>query len=185
MLKVSASFTDARMPTPICGPSPLPSSADSKHVASNVIRNELDAEFVAFAHACLGFPAVSTLLKAAQRGSLNTFPRLTAKIIAANQPNAVATAQGHLDRSRQRKHAVPGQLTAPPQVPFTTMGQASDDPDDEHDAPTDTDDVHADHHNVFTLLLPVVNISHADTTGRFPLTSRRGFKYVLIAVLNG
>ena len=76
------------------------------------MRHELDADYVAFTHACLGYPAVSTLINAVKQNWLSTFPRITAKMIAANPPNQLATAQGHLDRTRRGM-----QSTKQPAVP--------------------------------------------------------------------
>ena len=169
-------------------PMPLPISTINEptptNAAHNVIRNDIDAEFVLFAHACFGFPAISTFLHAAKHGYLDSFPRLTAKMIAANQPNIVATAQGHLDRARQRAQLTQSASPPPPvsQAPFDKL--ASDKSNNDK-GENDAADVLDDYHNVFTLLMPVANIGHVDMTGRFPLASRRGFKYILVAVLNG
>jgi hypothetical protein len=71
---------------------PLPVPPLRSASAQNVIRHELDAEFVEFVHACFGFPAVSTFLAAAKRNYLSSFPRITHAMIAANRPNSIATA---------------------------------------------------------------------------------------------
>ena len=76
---------------------------DRPHTANVAIQLDLDADFVAFMHATLGSPPTSSFLKAARKGWLNRIPRLTANMIAANPPNSVATAMGHLDQTRQVK----------------------------------------------------------------------------------
>ena len=65
-----------------------------------VMSNQLDADYVEWMAATLGGPVTSTLLKAAKKGYLSSFPRITYKMIAANPPNAVATAMGYLDHTR-------------------------------------------------------------------------------------
>ena len=62
------------------------------------IKNEFDAEFVAYSSACFGNPPDSTLIKAVKRGYLSNYKRLTPKMIHANQPHSIASAEGHLDR---------------------------------------------------------------------------------------
>ena len=55
-----------------------------------------------FIHACLGYPAPTTFLRAVEKGFItgpNQFPRLTAKMVRKHLPNATATAKGHLDRT--------------------------------------------------------------------------------------
>jgi len=53
-------------------------------------------EIVQFTHACFGYPVVSTLLNAVKNKWLSSFPRITAKMITANPPNPLATAQRNL-----------------------------------------------------------------------------------------
>lgn len=156
-------------------PTPIPS-------ANNVIRHELDAEFVAFVHACFGFPAVSTFLAAAKRNYLASFPRITYAMIAANRPNAIATAQGHLDQTRHSLRSTAPSLptTAAPTIPFAISDLLAD----FHDKNVSAHDQY-DHHEVFTLLLPTAHLCSADLTGRFPVSSRRGHQYFLVSVWNG
>jgi hypothetical protein len=63
-----------------------------------------------------------------------------------------------------------------------------DSPSDKLDDFADSDahcNDQTDYHTIFTLLVLTSHLSSADLTGRFPLTSRRGHKYILVAVLNG
>ena len=60
-----------------------------------------DAAFVNFAHATLGSPSLSTLLRALKAGYLDSFPRLSAALVTAHPPHTLATAKGHLDQHRQ------------------------------------------------------------------------------------
>ena len=97
------------------------------------MKHELNADFVQFTHACFGYPAVSTLLHAARRGWLTTFPRITANMISTNPPNQLATAKGHLDRTRRNLQ------TTQPSVPPTTLPPPSI-------ITTDSDDTDSDMH---------------------------------------
>jgi len=144
------------------------------------MRHELDADFVQFAHACFGYPAVSTFLNAVKNNWLSTFPRITAKMIAANPPNQVATAQGHLDRTRRSMKTT--KIPAPPTSlpPATTELPAEDTDTFDSDFPY----VEEEYHNIYVKLLPIQQVSHADITGRFPSISRRGHQYMLLSVWN-
>jgi hypothetical protein len=61
-----------------------------------------NASYVRFIHACLGYPAPTTFLRAVTVGFITgpqQFPRLTAKMVRKHLPNATATAKGHLDQT--------------------------------------------------------------------------------------
>jgi len=149
----------------ICKPSdPSPS------VANLTIKLDTDADFVAFVHASFGSPPVATFLAAARAGWLDGYPRITATMISANQPNSVATAKGHLDQTRQRKkHRVPTR-TAPLDL--------------ELDESPDLLDVTAAN-SVIVQTVPSSDFAHADSTGRFPVASRRGNQYILVFTWKG
>jgi hypothetical protein len=59
------------------------------------------AEIVAFAHAALFSPSLSTLQKALDRNYVVGFPGLTAQTLRRHPPRSIATIKGHLDQSRQ------------------------------------------------------------------------------------
>ena len=103
-----------------CIPLPIGQSpALPVHPAANLaIHNTTHAEYVKFTHATFGSPPTSTLYKAAKNGWLSNFPRITAKMISMNDPNAIATAKGHLDRVRQRQYSTqPANSSPRPSIP--------------------------------------------------------------------
>ncbi|KAI2496640.1 hypothetical protein MHU86_17843 [Fragilaria crotonensis] len=61
------------------------------------------AELVAFAHAALFSPALSTLTKALDRGYLPQCMGLTSQALRKHPPHSVATIKGHLDQTRKIK----------------------------------------------------------------------------------
>eukprot|EP01034_Spumella_vulgaris_P021900 gene21900-27977_t len=151
---------------------PLPlatQSAREPPVVCAVQHHELNADFVAFAHASLGSPTMSTLLNALRRGYLKSYPRLTSTMVAANDPVSIATARGHLDLTRQ------GQTHARLRLKYCPVET------------TDEDDF-ATLASELGLFVRVVNLSsanHSDGTSQFPIQSRRGNNYVLVSVFNG
>ena len=68
--------------------------------ANNVVRNQLDANFVAWWHASMGSRTISTLCAAIHRGALRNVERLTTRRVQQNPPHTIATAMGHLDLTR-------------------------------------------------------------------------------------
>jgi hypothetical protein len=55
-------------------------------------------ELVAYSHATLFLPALSTLEKVLKCGYVHNFPDLTAKMLQCHLPRSVTTAKGHLDQ---------------------------------------------------------------------------------------
>jgi hypothetical protein len=127
--------------------------------ASQVVHHESNAARVAYYHACLGSPAVSTFIAAAENDQLRSFPGLTAAMIRKNMPNPIATAQGHLKQSRQHYNSTKHRET-PQQY-------------ERHQGPRTQ--------HIVTTVVPVTNTHFSDDTGRFPITSRRGNQYVLLS----
>jgi len=60
--------------------------------ANNVVRHQLDANYVAWWHASLGSPTLSSLCAAIHRGALRNVQRLTTRRVQQNPPHTMATA---------------------------------------------------------------------------------------------
>ena len=149
--------------------------------ANLAIKNETDAEFVAFIHGVFGFPTSSGFLKALNNGNLSEVPRITAKMVTANLPNAIPTAKGHLDQTRQGQRST--KQKAPSSVPPLSSNTAySHDVIDEENPDVDYDSNEA-HVRIIDLHNP--EIIHADGTGRMPYISRKGNQYVLVSYYKG
>ena len=65
------------------------------------------AELVAFAHAALFSPTISTLSKALSKGYLPPFPGLTIKTLQKYTPPLTATVKGHLTNKRKNTQQHP------------------------------------------------------------------------------
>lgn len=63
------------------------------------------AQRVAYYHACLGSPTLSTWCNAINAGHLTTFPGLTTSQVRKHFPNSIATYMGHLDQTRQEQYS--------------------------------------------------------------------------------
>jgi hypothetical protein len=72
------------------------------YIEANHAAQHDNASYVRIIHACLGYPAPTTFLRAVTAGFItgpNQFPRLTAKMVRKHLSNATATAKGHLDQT--------------------------------------------------------------------------------------
>jgi hypothetical protein len=160
--------------------------------ASQVVRHQIDAEFVSYCHSSLGSPTIPTFLQALRRGYLSTWPKLNARIVAANIPVSVATAKGHLDLSRQGIQSTTKVLQSDNNYAAPTIKIEHSDNDNHDDnnniIPTEfqlDNDVYYDDPTVFTKIVFLTDKTlYVDLTGRFPIQSYRGNNYVLVSVFN-
>lgn len=136
---------------------------------NSAIRAPKAAELVAYSHATLFLPALSTLEKALQCGYVRNFPGLTAKMLQRHPPHSVATAKGHLDQVCQN-------LRSTRVAPKDLLPPDFDDIFPTQEAPTSTC-------YVTTIALPTAPTGkyYTDQTRCFPCTSSSGNNYVLLA----
>ena len=120
-------------------------------------------------HASLGFPVKSTLINAIDRGFLSTFPGLNKKLVSKHLPKVETTVKGHLDQERKNlqstKIATPIVSSTSPPSPITRTNI----------------------HICAVILaaapcsiLPATDKIYTDLTGKFPVQSTLGNKYVLV-----
>ena len=70
-------------------------------IAKNIYEKKTQAELASFLHATCFSPVESTLIKAVKNGNFETWPGLTAELIAANLPKQEATFLRHFDQTRK------------------------------------------------------------------------------------
>jgi hypothetical protein len=82
----------------------------------------MPADLVAFAHAALFSPALSTLAIALEKGFLTNFPGLTPALLRKHPHQSIPMVKGHLDQSRknQRSTKLMPELTTEPTEPTPT-----------------------------------------------------------------
>lgn len=136
--------------------------------ASPAVRLTNQSAIVAFFHAVLGSPSVSTMIKAAEKGFL-PFPGLTAEMIKTHRPSSIATAQGHLDQERQGQRP--------------TDHADTDLEEQEEDLFPKVDTTFLKDKKVvtktFSLSKPTGQ-NFTDTTSKMPFPSKHGNQYILI-----
>ena len=134
------------------------------------------ADLVAFAHAALFSPALSTLQLALDRGYISQFPGLTAQSLRKYPPSSIPMIKGHLDQSRKNqrstKPALPSKVLAPPDASNDATLQATFPPSDPTNDRT--------HHCFAAVFEPASGQIHTDPTGRFIVASSSGNNYILV-----
>jgi hypothetical protein len=133
------------------------------------------AELVAYSHATLFSPALSTLEHALKKGYVRNFPGLTAKTLRRHPPQSVATAKGHLDQTRKKLRSTK------PRVPKVNTSSDSAHPptSTEDEFPDHAEKTHHCHVAVHSLDEPTGKI-YEDQTGKIPCTSASGNNYVMV-----
>ena len=112
-----------------------------------------------YLHAAAFSPVPTTWIKAIQKGFFTSWPGLTAKVVGRYLPKSIATNKGHLDQTRKNVRS-----TQPKETELT-------EPEGERlDHPT---------HQILASIEHVGRV-YTDQTGRFPVTSSSGHKYICI-----
>jgi hypothetical protein len=123
------------------------------------------ADLIKFLHKALFSPSTSTLLHAIKNNQLTTWPGMTAENVSKHLPKSVATTLGHQDQTRKNVKS-----TKP-----TTTNLA------EPDTTLDPESPNQRTHQVFSAVVDSgTGKIYTDQTGRFPVTSSRGNKYLFV-----
>jgi hypothetical protein len=140
------------------------SNIERTPVCYNAYQHHKIPELIQYLHAAAFSPVPSTWIAAIQRGFFQAWPGLSAAAVQKHLPKSEATTKGHLDQTRKNLRS-------------TKMTANSDlDEDQEPNNPQT--------HQIFATIENTDKIytgkTHADQTGRFPVTSSQGIKYVLV-----
>jgi len=116
-------------------------------------------EVMRFLHASLGTPTRATLLTAAQNGNLVTFPGMTPENISRHFPESDETQKGHMKQTKQG-------VRSTKVVDEDAMLGLQQKPGIKHK-------------DVYLIVFDATKKSmYSDQTGKFPITSARGSKYI-------
>ena len=161
-------------------PDPVPpATANAAHHPINQSLTMKD--IVAFIHAALFSPAISTLMRALQLNYIHIHG-LTVESLKRHPPKSKAMIQGHLDQQRQNLAST---KTDPASVPPLERSDPTgidvtelDDIDEDYypSAPTDGRRTHA----CFAAVVETTGKVFTDQTGRFPCPSSSGNNYLMI-----
>ena len=144
------------------------------HQAHTITNTSKASDLVKFSHSALFSPVISTLEKALQNHYIKGFPGLTAAALKKYPPHSVATAKGHLDQARANTQSTKPKPSKPNDNSTAQETAAELFPA----APEKGNSSEACYASIETFK-PSRQV-HTDQTGKFPVTSNRGMKYVFI-----
>jgi hypothetical protein len=146
------------------------------HRSFAAIQSATTADLVAFAHAALFSPVLSTLKKALERGYVSHFMGLTAQSLNKHPPASVPMIKGHMDQARQNQRSTKDSpVPSPPVAPIPVADTGTDDPfpvSEPGNART-----HFCYASVFT---PAKGQIYSDQTGKFVVASSSGNNYMMV-----
>jgi hypothetical protein len=149
-----------------------PSQPQQAHSVQLSASNKSVADRVAFYHAAMFSPAITTWCQALDAGFLTTWPDLTSAQVRRHPPFSVAMLKGHMDQQRANQRSTQPASSAAPTTntsPTSTLPQ----PNPEVPAASRT-------HNIFVDCQLMTGQIATDQTGRFLVSSSRGNSYLLI-----
>jgi hypothetical protein len=153
----------------------------AENVALTVKSHATTEQQVAFAHAALFSPAISTLKKALDRGYLPPFPGLTSKSLKKYPPHSMATAKGHLDAIRKnQKSTKPAQAESRKQqdeAQQAKMEEILQELQDDYFPPQPENGKRTN--ACFIAIYEARGSVSSDLTGRFPIPSSSGNHYIM------
>ena len=134
------------------------------------------AQRIAFLHAAMCNPALSTLCRALDAGFLSSFPEITSALVRKYPPQSAAMVQGHLDQVRRNAGSTrptPASVpaTAPTTIPLIPDGTIPTPPPLRAGARS---------HALYAFCVPATGQVFTDQTGRFPHKSTAGNTDMLV-----
>jgi len=137
--------------------------------ANAAVGSASPADLIAFAHAALFSPVLSTLAEALHHGHIPEFAGLTLDALQKYPPQSEAMIKGHLDQTHMNQRST--------KLPSKT---ASSSPPHNTDAfPPALE--HGDHtHFCYAAMIAPAGQTHMDLTGKFVAPSSAGNNYILI-----
>ncbi len=148
---------------PVVDDTTISPGLDVAETAMGVYKLPSTKEVVRFLHAALGHPTQATLLTAAQHGNLVTFPDMTPQNISRHFPKSDVTQKGHM---KQTKQGVRSTKIVDEDAMLGVKHQPG-----------------VKHKDVYLMVFDATKKSmFSDQTGKFPITSACGNKYIMVAV---
>ena len=157
---------------PSGAPTPLPLEHPTyRHYAHSAYQQKTKVQLIDFLHRACFSPSVSTWTQAIEDNFFVTWPGLTAEAVRKYLPKSLATAKGHLK-------ATPKNLRST----TTTINQSpsSTQPSTAMTTPSSPKEPAVRTHLVFAKVIEITGKVFSDQTGRFPVTSSRGNKYIMV-----
>jgi hypothetical protein len=144
------------------------------HVANATFGAKTSTELVAFAHAALFSPVLSTLHAALTKGYIVGFPGLTAKSLKQHPPTSIPMIKGHLDQTRKNQRSTKTTTTviAPDTPAISTTDDTQPDSFPLRDEPKT--------HQCFVATFEPTGQIYTDQTGKFVQVASTGNNYIMV-----
>jgi hypothetical protein len=124
-------------------------------------------QVVAWYHAAAGYPTKASWIKAIDAGFYATWPLLTSKAVQKHFPESDETAKGHMRRVKSGVRSTKAQVEAPPEIQQAEAHLA---------------ELRRKHRDIYVAVQENTEMIHTDQTGKFPVVSSRGHKYIMVLV---
>jgi hypothetical protein len=162
--------------TPVYMPTALTASSCSNTFAHTALATmDTVAKRVAFLHAAMFSPAISTWCAAIDAGRFTTWPSLTSAQVRRHAPFSVPMIKGHLDQARANQRS-----TKPGPPPGFKSFPLPDEEGDLDANPAPGDAPLARSHFIYADCQDVTGQIFTDPTGRFITPSSSGNAYILM-----
>ena len=153
--------------------------------ANNVYDLPLTKEMIRYLHTSAGHPVEDTWTKAIKAGNFTTWPGLSVKAVHKYFPESDETKQGHMNKQRQnvRSTKIKIKPDKDEQVPY--LGNHNNIPTNAANPPTINNQQKVKPKKMQDMFIQIHNANntaHSDQTGRFPVTSSSGNKYIMVLV---
>jgi hypothetical protein len=125
---------------------------------------------IRYLHAAAGFPTKSTWLQAIKAGFYATWPMLTTKKVTKHFPESEETQKGHMKQIRS------GIRKTNRKVRFVMDGKE----EQLKQIELNIAELRKKRDDVMIKVYECTQSTYSDQTGRFPITSSRGMKYVMV-----
>ena len=133
---------------------------DDLFQANHVYETKSKQELVSFYHAACFSPSKSTFIAAIKRNAFISWPGLTANLVSKYLPKTEATIKGHIRQKYKGTQSTQPTKLIKQEVPEIISKRTN---------------------QLFLNVTEFSNKIYTDQTGRFPVTSSRGYKYIMVA----
>jgi hypothetical protein len=124
-------------------------------------------QVIAWYHAAAGYPTKATWIKAIDAGFFATWPLLTSKAVRKHFPEAVETTKGHMRRVKSGVRSTKTQVQEHPEIEEAMIELAK---------------LRTKHRDFYIQIKEASEFAYTDQTGRFPVVSSGGHKYIMVLV---
>ena len=148
-----------------------------QHKANIIIRKDkTKLELAQWLHASCGSPNHSTFIKAIEKGNFISWPGLSVNLINKHLPPNEATAKGHLNQERKNLQSTKPSIILRHKIKLENQ----DDEQSDLFPPSETPNTKSHHCFASIVSFEQTAKAYSDQTGKFPYTSSRGHKYLII-----